>query len=349
MEPYAGYGCPSTLFSQLKDSLTITADAGKDVVACFGDDLQIGSIPRQGLVYSWTPEEGLSDPTVANPFVKQGITNKYVVTTTNSGGGCRSTDTVQVISSAINNSIQLIGKDAYCFGHGDSSVLQVKPEHDIKWFKDGIPLTANLNNTTFRVKESGTYYAVFTDLLGCSMTSIKKPITVDYDQPGITYPLKYAIKNAPLTLSARPIGQSVLWSPAVNLDKPESFTPVFKGDQEQLYRILITSKGGCKTTDIQSVKIIDHVEIYVPTAFTPNNDGRNDYLHPIFKGVAEVRSFRIYNRRGQVIFESRTELPGWDGNFKGSPQEQQAVVWVLECVGVDGVVYSQKGTTVLIR
>jgi len=97
------------------------------------------------------------------------------------------------------------------------------------------------------------------------------------------------------------------------------------------------------------VKIIDRVEIFVPTGFTPNNDGRNDYLHPIFKGVAEVKHFRIFNRFGQLLFESNTELPGWDGSFKGLPQPQQAVVWVVECVGLDGVVYSQKGTSVLIR
>jgi len=349
MEPYAGYGCSNTLFSRLKDSLTVTADAGKDAFVCLGDTLQIGTLPKQGLVYRWSPAEGLSDPTVANPFVDQGVTNRYIVTTSNSGGGCRTTDTVQVFSSAINNALQLLGKDAYCFGHGDISILQVKREHRIEWFKDDIPLNGNTNKTALRINQSGTYYTVLTDSLGCSLATTKKPVTIDYDQPGISYPLRYAIKNLPITLTARPIGQTVLWSPAANLDDPENFNPVFKSSLDQLYNITITSRGGCKITDTQLVKIIDRVEIFVPTGFTPNNDGRNDYLHPIFKGVAEVKNFRIFNRFGQLLFESNTELPGWDGSFKGLPQPQQAVVWVVEYVGLDGVVYSQKGTSVLIR
>ena len=107
--------------------------------------------------------------------------------------------------------------------------------------------------------------------------------------------------------------------------------------------------AGCITTDTQLVKIARQVEIYVPTAFTPNSDGRNDYLHPIFRGVAEVRIFRVFNRWGQILFEGKTELPGWDGSFKGLPQPPQAVVWMLECVGLDGAVYSKSGSSVLIR
>jgi hypothetical protein len=67
---------------------------------------------------------------------------------------------VQVFSSAINNALQLLGKDAYCFGHGDSSILQVNREHRIEWFKDDIPLNGNTNKTVLRINQSGTYYAV---------------------------------------------------------------------------------------------------------------------------------------------------------------------------------------------
>ena len=107
--------------------------------------------------------------------------------------------------------------------------------------------------------------------------------------------------------------------------------------------------AGCITTDTQLVKIARQVEIYVPTAFTPNSDGKNDYLHPIFRGVGEVRIFRVFNWWGQILFEGKTELPEWDGSFKGLPQPPQAVVWMLECVGLDGAVYSKSGSSVLIR
>jgi gliding motility-associated-like protein len=99
----------------------------------------------------------------------------------------------------------------------------------------------------------------------------------------------------------------------------------------------------------QLVKIIKIVEIYVPNAFTPNADGKNDLLHPILRGILELRYFKIFNRWGQLLFEGRSENAGWDGRFKGTPQPVQTVVWVLEGMGVDNVIYTKKGTCTLIR
>ncbi|MCY7310980.1 MAG: gliding motility-associated C-terminal domain-containing protein, partial [Chitinophagaceae bacterium] len=106
---------------------------------------------------------------------------------------------------------------------------------------------------------------------------------------------------------------------------------------------------GCITTDRQIVKIIPFVEIYVPTAFTPNNDGLNDFLRPALLGIKELRYFRVFNRWGQLVFETKSELPGWDGNLKGLLQGTQALVWMAEGTGVDNKVYRRKGTTTLIR
>ncbi len=83
--------------------------------------------------------------------------------------------------------------------------------------------------------------------------------------------------------------------------------------QPQLYTINLTSVGGCVTVDIQLVRTIKKIEIYVPTTFTPNNNGRNDYLHLILRAIVEVEYFRIFNRRGQLLYETITESPGWNG------------------------------------
>jgi len=87
----------------------------------------------------------------------------------------------------------------------------------------------------------------------------------------------------------------------------------------------------------------------VPTAFTPNNDGLNDILRPTLMGVKELRYFRIFNRWGQMIFDTKTERSGWDGKVKGSPMPSQVVVWMMEGVGVDNNIYRRKGTSVLVR
>jgi gliding motility-associated-like protein len=101
--------------------------------------------------------------------------------------------------------------------------------------------------------------------------------------------------------------------------------------------------------DTQFVKVFKEVKIFVPSAFTPNNDGLNDYLKPIPVGIKEFRYFRIYNRWGQLIFDLRSNPKGWDGIFKGAAQSSQVVVWMAEGVGINNVIYKQKGTSTLIR
>ncbi len=103
------------------------------------------------------------------------------------------------------------------------------------------------------------------------------------------------------------------------------------------------------TVDTQVVKTIKEVKIYVPTAFTPNNDGLNDFLRPILIGVKELNYFRVYNRWGQVIYEMKGNQRGWDGTIQGLLQPTGVYVWMVQGLGLDKKLHTQKGTTVLIR
>jgi gliding motility-associated-like protein len=348
VEPYDGYGCPSTLFTRLTDSLIIMPNAGRDTLSCNKKPVQIGTIPKQGVQYQWAPETGLSNPEVANPFAVPDTTTTYIVTTNNSGGGCRGSDTVVIKTSLIEDSLQIIGKAVYCIDNGDSAILKVHSTNSIQWFKDNIAING-ANQPTYRVNTNGTYHAVLKNADGCVISTRDQPVIIDKAKPGITYPLEYAIMDFPLPLEARQIGETILWNPAASLDNPTSFSPIFKGASEKLYIIEITTNTECLTVDTQLVKVIKNVEIYVPNAFTPNGDGRNDLLHPILRGIKELRYFRVFNRLGQLLCETRNEQQGWDGTFKGIPQQMQTVVWMLEGIGVDNVSYVRKGATVLIR
>jgi gliding motility-associated-like protein len=126
-------------------------------------------------------------------------------------------------------------------------------------------------------------------------------------------------------------------------------SPVFKGTSEQTYSIEIKTNTGCVTIDTQQVKIIKGVDIFVPTAFSPNGDGRNEVLRPNLMGVKELEFFRVYNRWGQLLFETKTKWDGWDGKVNGKTQATGVVVWEAQALGVDGKTYTQKGTSVLLR
>lgn len=107
---------------------------------------------------------------------------------------------------------------------------------------------------------------------------------------------------------------------------------------------------GCTKTAEKSVKVYSSCYIAVPTAFTPNGDGRNDYLYPLNAIKAEKLDFRIYNRWGQLVFQTNNWKRGWDGSFKGIPQATGVYVWFLTYADKDTKQSRQmKGTTALIR
>ena len=206
-------------------------------------------------------------------------------------------------------------------------------------------------NPVYQYHTPGDYTVTLTTSTDeCPQPSVKQlPLRVDVPEQGTNYPVKTAIFNYPLQLEARRIGNQVLWSPAVNLNNVNSYTPVYKGVTEQLYKIKLTTASGCVTIDSQLVKTIKKIEIHVPAAFTPNGDGQNDFLKPLLYGFSKVNHFRVYNRWGKIVFQMESDQPGWDGKIKDIPQEMQTYIWVIEAVDVDGVVHHAKGTTILIR
>jgi gliding motility-associated-like protein len=177
-------------------------------------------------------------------------------------------------------------------------------------------------------------------------------VLIDIPRPGIAYPVEYAVINNPLDLKARTFGASVLWKPPIYLDKTTILNPVFNSplyDEAFLYRIEITTATGCLTVDTQIVKTIKEVKIYVPNGFTPNSDGRNDFLRPVMYGVKELQYFRIYNRWGQLIYDMKPGQQGWNGIISGQLQTTAVFVWVVQGLGLDKKIYRYKGTSVLIR
>lgn len=346
--PYSGYGCNDILYARMVDTLKVFARAGPDKLSCNDEKVQIGTPPKAGFVYSWAPAAGLSAPDISNPLASPDITTAYVVTSRSVGGGCRTTDTVIVTASSVSNKMNLTGKDMFCEGYGDSAVLRVDPSDGIQWYRDNV-LIRGATTDRLNITQSGSYHAVVLSAEGCIINTERQTIFIDKARPGITYPLEYAVMNLPYQLEARTFGTSVLWSPGTNLDNPAKVTPQFKGVSDQLLTIEIKTNSGCITVDTQMVKVIKGAEIFVPTAFTPNNDGLNDLLRPTLMGIKDLQFFRIFNRWGQLLFETKTKRAGWDGRINGKLQAAGVVVWVAQGVGVDGKVHLKRGTTLLVR
>lgn len=348
--PYAGYGCRDTLYARLVDTLTLTANAGADVVSCNNNLVRIGSNRKPGVVYSWSPTTDLSFPDIPNPFANPSVTTPYELTVRSLGGGCVNKDEVIVTASIIDTSLQLIGKPLFCITTGDSAVLQVQPTDGIQWFHNASSING-ATQTSHKVNKTGTYRAQLTTDEGCTLTTRSQYIVVETPRLPVRYPLQYALINSPIQLDSRSFGATYLWKPPIYLDDPADQKPFFNAPTllEQLYTIDITTASGCLTVDTQLVKTIKEVKVYVPTAFSPDNNGRNDLFRPILIGIKQLQYFRVFNRWGQLVYNMQPNDPGWDGTVKGQLQGSEVFVWMMQGIGLDNKKYFQKGTVLLVR
>ncbi|MEP7319788.1 MAG: gliding motility-associated C-terminal domain-containing protein, partial [Panacibacter sp.] len=115
-------------------------------------------------------------------------------------------------------------------------------------------------------------------------------------------------------------------------------------------QLIVQSNKYCYDTTIKYIKSVNNCYIAVPTAFTPNKDGRNDYLYPLNAYRTAGLEFKVYNKYGQLLFATKDWTRKWDGSFSGAAQPSGVYVWFLQYTNTDtGKKVFEKGTTVLIR
>ena len=133
------------------------------------------------------------------------------------------------------------------------------------------------------------------------------------------------------------------------MPSPQSYIAM-KPTRDVFPRLVVQNNLGCFDTAIQKIVVPYSCYIAVPNAFTPNNDGLNDYLYPLNAYKATDLLFRIYNRVGQLVFETRDWTKKWDGRFGGQPADLGTYVWILTYTNTDtGKKVQQKGTTILLH
>lgn len=114
-------------------------------------------------------------------------------------------------------------------------------------------------------------------------------------------------------------------------------------------RLAVADTVGCTDTAHHVINVADNCYIAVATAFTPNSDGLNDYLYPLNAYKATNLLFRVYDRWGQKVFETKDWTRKWKGTVKGIQQKTGVYVWMLDYTNAAGKKVSLKGTTTLIR
>jgi len=201
-------------------------------------------------------------------------------------------------------------------------------------------------NPTANIK----YVVTVTDILGCPKpvkdTVIVTVAVIKADAgPSDTS----VILGQPLLLQATG-STNYLWSPAQWLTNIGVSNPVSLPQDDIKYFVKVYNDQGC--FDIDSIRVhLFRLEsgMYVPSAFTPNGDGNNDYLHPIIIGMKSLDVFMVYNRWGQLLYRGTDAQKGWDGTFAGKGQDPATYVWYAEGTTYKNIKIRKKGYAVLIR
>jgi gliding motility-associated-like protein len=207
------------------------------------------------------------------------------------------------------------------------------------------------------VGASGNYFIKGTATNGCSESRVVRvTVSILRAAPSIRYPTVFTTANTNLQLNARTFGSGTAytWNPHVGLNNYGVRSPIFNYNNQVEYIISITAPGnGCPVVDTILVRLVDNSSIisslHVPKAWSPNGDGHNDKLFPLTINVVELRYFRVFNRWGQLMFETNIIGQGWDGMYKGQPQVMDVYTWTVDAKGVDGKIYKLAGNSVLMR
>jgi gliding motility-associated-like protein len=119
--------------------------------------------------------------------------------------------------------------------------------------------------------------------------------------------------------------------------------------QAGAYSVKVVDNNGCTGGDTINVLYERCIPVLVPTAFTPNGDGKNDVFKPVIGIPVTNYSLQVWSRWGEMIYETHILTEGWNGKVKGDPQSMGVFIYMIRFTDNLGADYLSRGTVLLIR
>ncbi len=299
---------------------------GPDKSFCSGDSLVLDAGP--GFTsYNWNHGPITRQITVRQP-------GSFLVHAT-AANGCMSSDTL-VVPNVYTNPLVNLGADSpVC--QGEIKQLSI-PAGFVSYLWNTGSTAMNINAST-----PGNYWVTVTDNRNCKGTDTLI-ITATLPLPSHFLPPDTSLcAYSTLLLSPQGIFNSYNWSTGA---LTRNITIANPGH----YSLEVMNNSGCKGRDTIIVLPKQCQEgFFIPSGFTPNNDGKNDRFRPLLFGAVEQYAFSIYNRWGERIFHSNQVQQGWDGKVGGLPIDSNVFIWQCTFKFKDQPLEFRKGSVVLIR
>lgn len=344
-----GIGCSDTDDIVVLVNTSPTVAVNGSTSACAGEAATV--FASGGNAYTWSNGDNTATIT---PLITANVT--YTVTVTSSAG-CTATATHAVLVNALPFAPTVVDIKS-CKGmqiNGDFKIASPSPTETYNWY-DKATGGILLNTGTLYTIYNGNQLAVYAEAVsvhGCVSLGRGQGMVV----PGIEPVAGFSVdpsttvidKDIQFTDTSHNVSKW-LWSfgdYATSTDKD----PVYSYNKAGSYdiRLIVNSADGCKdTADLKAYKVSVPDNVYIPDAFSPNNDNANDVFRILGSPLADV-SFQVYDQWGIQVFTSNSKDNGWDGTFKGTKQPSGNYTYLLKASTLDGALIEKQGVVSLIR
>jgi gliding motility-associated-like protein len=303
--------------------------------------------------YVWSPATGLDCTDCATP-VANPTSNIIYTVIGRSAEGCEARDEVNVTVQFPFEMSTAVG-DTICAGA--SVRLEARGAYAYTWYPSTGLNNANIASPIATPNTTTQYMVVGRDDKNCFTDTAYVPIRV-YPVPTVDAGEDVTI-NAGQMVDLMPRISSdvtnVTWSPSGSTFRSNYPGITVKPRETTTFTVDVTNSGGCMARDRVVVHVIcNGANVFVPNTFSPNNDGSNDVFYPRGTGLFRIKSAKIFNRWGEIVYQRNDFTPndaqaGWDGTYKGRPLSPDVYVYLIEVMCDNNTILPLKGNVALIR
>lgn len=312
---------------------------------CLGDSVQL-QVQGANAPVSWSPNNSLSSATATQPWAFPVVNTWYRVSL--GAGDCAVEDSVWValrlptVIQAMDVSY-CVGDSAQLLASGNASTYSWSPSSNLSDSTLSNPWVQSPVNQQYQVIGTGS----------CNQDTAVANVWVQALPSLQVDSVLSATLGQTITLEANSNATDIWWAPAAGLSCANCWQTEWTVDSAKTFYITAISDQGCLVVDsllilLQNDCVPDLV--FVPNAFSPDGDGYNDVLYAQTGSVQNLLGFQIYNRWGELVFETRDFNQGWDGTYKGQALAPDVFGYVLqfECPQ-SGNILLKKGNITILR
>jgi gliding motility-associated-like protein len=342
LDVYNGY-CTTTSNSiqiLVNERPVASISPADDTYICEGDNLQLVTPPGQEYYYTWLKDGQQINGAMTNTYTTS-VAGTYTVIVGN--GKCpddTSVSTVYVVPYPIAD-LTIEGPVEFCNGGFTILKIPYQPGCTYAWYRNGVPID-NANGYEYRVTVSGDYNATVTSYT-CTSESQKQSITVHpLPEPAIKW-MEHLLSTGNY-VSYQWYRDGEVITGAINA--------TYTITQPGYYTVAVTDTNGCRgiSDTVDAVSMDEGCIVRMPSAFTPNNDGKNDIFRLVGFDAYVLYDFRVVNRWGITVFQTTNNMQGWDGKYNGVPQELGSYFYFVKYkCNNEGRIRLQKGDVLLTR